>query len=133
MLTYGWVTDVPAVVVSTLNPVAARNVASQSVFLISARAIVVPAAVVAVDRVVDVDAVLVEEVIDEDAGRVVLSTVTADFASPPPPQPAARTASVMKDAAISAVGRLACMHCMLSRLRRRLGDFAAVDRALVGT
>jgi len=37
----------------------------------------------------------------------------------------------MKDAAISAVSRLACMHCMLSRLRRRLCDFAAVDRARV--
>ena len=133
MLTYGCVTDVPAVVVSTLNPVAARNVANQLVFLISARAIVVPAAVVAVDRVVDVDAVLVDEFDDPDGARVVLTTVTADFASPPPPQPAARTASVMKGAATSAVSRLACMHCMLSRLRRRLRDLAAVDRALIGT
>jgi hypothetical protein len=94
--------------VSTLNPVVARNVASQSVVLMSARSTVVATAVVAVVRMVVVAVVAGEVEVD---GRVVVKlnggSVTVDVFSPPP-HPAASATVATSDAA-RVVARLACM------------------------
>ena len=104
----GDLADVLGETVSTLNPEVARNVASQSVVLMSARLTVVATAVVAVDRVVVVDVVVV---VVEVVGRVVVKlnggSVTVDALSSPP-QPATKVTAATSDAA-RVVARLARM------------------------